>query len=168
MKPLEWERNAYSDWLNGGNYFDWEQEQKKQIQNGKFAASYLLDDFSAMQMLDRQQELWDRIKRSLRSHVFENLHEQLFCGTPVCVEGKYVEFRDPMLRGTIIQLRIELRKVQQLDMVMMSYEPCVEVFHGNRVEVKVLCQACGSEWHEGKYHPGTCNNCGAPTSWSFK
>jgi hypothetical protein len=24
----------------------------------------------------------------------------------------------------------------------------------------VVCVGCGSEWHDDKYHPGTCGNCG--------
>jgi hypothetical protein len=26
----------------------------------------------------------------------------------------------------------------------------------------ITCLYCGSGWHENRFHPGTCDNCGAP------
>jgi rRNA maturation endonuclease Nob1 len=43
--------------------------------------------------------------------------------------------------------------------VEMSFIGVGDVTKGVKKSM-VVCVGCGSEWHDDKYHPGTCGNCG--------
>lgn len=132
-----------------------------------YIAQYVVNscDFVYYKNDPKSIDLWAMIKARLRQQIFDKLGDELLSGSPICTMARYVTWDTFDSFEKVIQLRVQLQKVQTMNIIMPKWEP-VEVYQGHKVEVKLLCAACGNVWIQSAR--GACSSCGAPANWTIK